>query len=138
MNFLHKILGAPLPTDPLERALVRFATGAIPKDEFLAELSSAQVYVLLEGGPNAAPLEPLAVSTPEGYSVVCVFTGPELAIEMLRQHPACPAVMAVDSAWVLANLPAAHGLVVNPGHAACLFLAPESADSLRGEVLKAA
>lgn len=138
MNFLHRILGAPLPADSLERALVRFASGAIPRDELHAQLASAQVYVLLEGGPTAAPLQPLAVSTPEGYSVVCVFTGPELAIEMLRQHPGCPAVLAVDSAWVLANLPEEHGLVINPGHAACLFMAPVPAHSLREEIRKAA
>lgn len=138
MNFLNRILGAPLPTDSLERALVHFAAGAISRDEVRAEFASAQVYALLEGGPSDAPLQPLAVSTPEGFSVVCVFTSPERAIEMLRQYPACPAVLAVDWAWVVTNLPGEHGLVVNPGHAACLFLAPDSADSLREEIRKAA
>ena len=138
MNVLNRILGTPLPADPLERALVLHAAGAATRDDVHAELRSAQIYVLLEDDTRGGDLHPLAVSTPEGYSVVCGFTTPERAVEMQRQRPEYRAAMAVDPSWVFATLPPEHGFVLNPGHTACLFLAPSAVEPLREEFRQAA
>lgn len=141
MGLWNRIFGSTQTADPLERELLRIAAGKGSLERVHAELQRSQVYVLLEGAPpsrDVTPLQPFAVSTPEGYAVVCAFTSPESAVELQRSRPECLAAMPVDFAWLLSTLPVDQGIALNPGHPGCLFLAPDSIAPLRVETRAAA
>ena len=142
MGILNRLFGTPLPTDPLERAMLAHATGAGSEAWVNRELLGANVFVMLKGDAPAmsqgAPVQPLAVSTPLGHSVVCAFTSPERAVAMQHAHPDYRGGIAVDFAWVLATLPPGHGIVINPGHEAFLYRTPEDLERLKDDWQKAA
>jgi len=138
MSILSRLFGGPLPADPLERALLAHATGAGSKVWLERELSGAQVFMLLHGDPGAvaagAPAQPLAVSTPTGETVACLFTSAAQAEELQSAHPECLGGIRVDFAWVLATLPEGYGLVINPGDASFLFQSAEDVVRLRRDL----
>ena len=101
-----------------------------------AELKGPQLHVLFEG--EAPSLHPLAVSTPEGYDVLCAFTTPERAVELQKSRPTCRAAVAVDASWILATLPAGCGFAIDPGWPECRFLEPDSVLWVREELRRAA
>jgi hypothetical protein len=142
MRLLNPIFGSSKRGDPLERELLTYAAGKGSLERVHEALLGSQVFVLLEGAPNespdVAPLHPLAVSTPEGYAVVCAFTSPECAVALQRSRPECLAAMPVDFSWLLSTLPTDQGVALNPGEPGCLFLAPDSVGRLRVEMRQAA
>jgi hypothetical protein len=84
MGILNGIFGSPLPTDPLERAMLAHAGGQ-GSAEWLTR-GARRTRRGAAGGRLArghrAPRRPLTVSTLIGYSVVCAFTVLERAQEM--------------------------------------------------------
>ncbi|MYV51227.1 type VII secretion system-associated protein [Streptomyces sp. SID3212] len=64
-------LGWPAPTDPVDEAVQLAATGYGPGDAVPRSLAAAQVAVLLAPGGT-----PLSATSPDGASVVPVFTSP--------------------------------------------------------------
>ena len=138
MGILNGIFGSQQPSDPLERAMLAHAGGQGSAEWLTRELRGAHLVVLLEGDSpevvEGAPMRPLTVSTPIGYAVVCAFTSAERAQVMRAAYPTWRTEVSVDYTWVIATLPAGHGIVINPGHAAFLFQAPEDVDRLRGEL----
>ena len=137
MGILNGLFGTPAPSDPLERALLAYAQGRASVEWLSNELREAQLVVLLPGDGSAiaegTPVRPLAVSTPLGHSVVCVFTSPAHAHELRAQYRAWGTELLVDFEWLIAMLPPGHGIVINPGHDACAFWSPEEVDRFRGE-----
>jgi hypothetical protein len=112
------------------------AAGTLSAEKMAAELRGAELYVLFEG--EALALHPLAVSTPEGYDVICAFSTPERAIELQKTRPSCRAAVPVDAGWVLATLPPGCGIAIDVGSEDCRFLEPDSVAWLREEMRRSA
>ncbi|MFD5025627.1 type VII secretion system-associated protein [Streptomyces sp. NPDC058373] len=116
-----RVLGWPEPTDPVDAAAQRAATGYGSDQEAVAALAEAEITVV--AGPDGGPL--LAAGR-DGAPVVLVFTAP--------QHAFTSPVLRHDtlSARELArSLPGAGTqLLVNSGAAAPLLV---PADQLRGD-----
>ncbi|BCL27069.1 hypothetical protein GCM10017557_19280 [Streptomyces aurantiacus] len=115
-----RVLGWPEPTDPVDAAAQRAATGYGSVDEALAALAEAEITVVRgpDGGPLTAPGR-------DGAPVVLLFTSPE--------HEFMSAVLGHDTlpARELARSLSGSGtlLMVNAGAAAPLLV---PADSLPG------
>ncbi len=117
-----RMLGWPEPTDPVDAAAQRAATGYGSVDEALGALAEAEVSVMR--GPDSRPLT--AVGR-DGAPVVLVFTSPThefMSREVL--HDTLPARELARSLSGPGTL-----LMVNAGAAAPLFV---PADSLPGVV----
>ncbi|MFG2243547.1 type VII secretion system-associated protein [Streptomyces sp. NPDC048734] len=115
-----RVLGWPEPTDPVDAAAQRAATGYGPVDDALAALSRADVTVVR--GPDGGPLT--AVGR-DGAPVVLLFTSP--AHEFMSaalSHDTLPAAELARSLSGSGTL-----LMVNAGAAAPLLV---PADSLLG------
>ncbi|WP_405594802.1 type VII secretion system-associated protein [Streptomyces sp. NBC_01092] len=82
-----RVLGWPEPTDPVDAAAQRAATGYGSVDEALAALAEAEITVVL--GPDGGPLTAAGL---DGAPVVLLFTSPahEFMSEALR-HDTVPA-----------------------------------------------
>ncbi|MFJ4973140.1 type VII secretion system-associated protein [Streptomyces sp. NPDC088755] len=117
-----RVLGWPEPTDPVDAAAQRAATGYGTVDEALAALADADVTVVR--GPDGGPL--LAAGR-DGAPVVLVFTSPTHAFMSAALHhdhlAAGELARSVATAGAL--------LSVNSGAAAPLLV---PADSLLGSV----
>ncbi|MFJ7071674.1 type VII secretion system-associated protein [Streptomyces sp. NPDC098781] len=111
------VLGWPEPTDPVDAAAQRAATGYGSVDEAIAALAEAEITVVR--GPNG---EPLTAAGLDGAPVVLSFTSPahEFMSEALR-HDTVPARELARSL---------HGsdalLMVNAGAAAPLLVPADS------------
>ena len=134
MSILNRLIRRP--SAALDGARAFRAAGTVSAERLAAELRDAQLYVLFEG--EALALHPLAISTPEGYDVICAFTTPERAVEMQASRPSCRAAVPVDAAWVLATLPAGCGIAIDVGSEDCRFLEPDSVGWLREELRRTA
>ncbi|WUI52330.1 type VII secretion system-associated protein [Streptomyces sp. NBC_00414] len=117
-----QVLGWPEPTDPVDAAAQRAATGYGSVDEAIAALAEAQVTVVRapDGGP-------LTATGQDGATVVLLFTSPahEFMSPVLR-HGTLPARELARSLSGSGTL-----LMVNAGAAAPLLV---PADSLLGPV----
>ncbi|WP_370880472.1 type VII secretion system-associated protein [Streptomyces aurantiacus] len=115
-----RVLGWPEPTDPVDAAAQRAATGYGSVDEALAALAEAEITVVR--GPDGGPL---TAAGRDGAPVVLLFTSPE--------HEFMSAVLGHDTlpARELARSLSGSGtlLMVNAGAAAPLLV---PADSLPG------
>ncbi|MZF57870.1 type VII secretion system-associated protein [Streptomyces sp. SID5594] len=115
-----RVLGWPEPTDPVDAAAQRAATGYGTVEEALAELAEADVTVVRapDGGP-------LMAAGRDGAPVVLLFTSPTHEFMSAALHhdtlPARELARSVTAAGAL--------LSVNPGAAAPLLV---PADSLLG------
>ncbi|MYR96007.1 type VII secretion system-associated protein [Streptomyces sp. SID8374] len=120
-----RVLGWPEPTDPVDAAAQRAATGYGTVDEALAALAEADVTVVR--GPDGGPL---MAAGRDGAPVVLLFTSPTHAFMSAALHH------DTVSARELARSVAATGalLSVNSGAAAPLLV---PADSLPGAVNEA-
>lgn len=117
-----RLLGWPEPTDPVDAAAQRAATGYGTADEAVAALAEADVTVVR--GPDGGPL--LAAGR-DGAPVVLLFTSPTHAFMSAALHH--DTVSARELAGSLADTGAL--LMVNSGAAAPLLV---PADSLPGAV----
>ncbi|MEU4921416.1 type VII secretion system-associated protein [Streptomyces parvus] len=117
-----RVLGWPEPTDPVDAAAQRAATGYGTVDEALAVLAEADVTVVR--GPDGGPL--LAAGR-DGAPVALLFTSPTHAFMSAALHH--DTVSARELAGSLAETGVL--LSVNPGAAAPLLV---PADSLAGGV----
>ncbi|MFI7891890.1 type VII secretion system-associated protein [Streptomyces sp. CACIS-1.16CA] len=117
-----RVLGWPEPTDPVDAAAQRAATGYGTVDEALAALAEADVTVVR--GPDGGPL--LAAGR-DGAPVALLFTSPTHAFMSAALHH--DTVAARELAGSLAETGVL--LSVNPGAAAPLLV---PADSLAGAV----
>ncbi|MFD7437542.1 type VII secretion system-associated protein [Streptomyces sp. NPDC059861] len=117
-----RVLGWPDPTDPVDAAAQRAATGYGPVDEALAALAEAEITVVR--GPDGGPL---TAAGRDGAPVVLLFTSPahEFMSAALR-HDTLPARELARSLSGSGTL-----LMVNAGAAAPLVV---PADSLLGPV----
>jgi len=117
-----RILGWPEPTDPVDAAAQRAATGYGTVDEALAALADADVTVVR--GPAGGPL---VAAGRDGAPVVLLFTSPAHEFMSAALHhdtlPARELARSVAAAGALMS--------VNPGAAAPLLV---PADSLLGPV----
>jgi hypothetical protein len=120
--------------DPFADARAFRASGTVSAERMAHELRNAQLFVLFEG----EMLHPLAVTTPEGYDVLCAFTSAERATELQRSRPDCKAAVTVEASWLLATVPAECGLVIDAGTPQCRWLEPDSVGWLREEMRRAA
>ncbi|MFE6701295.1 type VII secretion system-associated protein [Streptomyces sp. NPDC057718] len=117
-----RVLGWPEPTDPVDAAAQRAATGYGTVDEALAALAEADVTVVR--GPDGGPL---MAAGRDGAPVVLLFTSPTHAFMSAALHH--DTVSARELAGSLAETGAL--LMVNSGAAAPLLV---PADSLAGAV----
>ncbi|MEU7329770.1 type VII secretion system-associated protein [Streptomyces parvus] len=117
-----RVLGWPEPTDPVDAAAQRAATGYGTVDEALAVLAEADVTVVR--GPDGGPL--LAAGR-DGAPVALLFTSPTHAFMSAALHH--DTVSARELSGSLAETGVL--LSVNPGAAAPLLV---PADSLAGDV----
>ncbi|MFI8006552.1 type VII secretion system-associated protein [Streptomyces sp. NPDC086010] len=112
-----RVLGWPEPTDPVDAAAQRAATGYGPVEDALAALADAEVSVV-----RGTDGEPLAVAGRDGQPVILLFTSPahEFMSAELR-HDRLPA-------RELTRSPRGPGtmLMVNAGAAAPLLVPMES------------
>jgi hypothetical protein len=117
-----RVLGWPEPTDPVDAAAQRAATGYGSVDEALAALAEAEITVVR--GPDGGPL---TAAGRDGAPVVLLFTSPahEFMSAALR-HDTLPARELARSLSGSGTL-----LMVNAGAAAPLLV---PADSLLGPV----
>lgn len=117
-----RVLGWPEPTDPVDAAAQRAATGYGTVGEALAELAGADVSVVR--GPDGGPL---MAAGRDGAPVVLLFTSPthEFMSSALH-HDSLPATELARSVSASGAL-----LMVNAGAAAPLLV---PADSLPGTV----
>ncbi len=122
--------------DPFADARAFRAAGTVSAEHLAHELRNAQLFLLFEG--EALSLHPLAVSTPDGYDVLCAFTSAEQADEHQRTRPACKAAVAVEASWLLATVPDGCGIVIDAGTPGCRWLEPDSVGWLREEIRRAA
>ncbi|MGW0332708.1 type VII secretion system-associated protein [Streptomyces sp. NPDC003011] len=115
-----RVLGWPEPTDPVDAAAQRAATGYGSVDEALAALAEAEVSVVR--GPDGGPL---TAAGRDGAPVVLLFTSPAHAFMSAALHhdtvPARELARSLSGAGTL--------LMVNAGAAAPLLV---PADSLPG------
>ncbi|MFJ9640343.1 type VII secretion system-associated protein [Streptomyces sp. NPDC101178] len=115
-----RVLGWPEPTDPVDAAAQRAATGYGTVGEALAELAGADVSVVR--GPDGGPL---MAAGRDGVPVALLFTSPTHAFMSSALHhdslPATELARAVSASGAL--------LMVNAGAAAPLLV---PADSLPG------
>ncbi|MFJ1801432.1 type VII secretion system-associated protein [Streptomyces sp. NPDC088180] len=117
-----RVLGWPEPTDPVDEAAQRAATGYGTVDEALAALAEADVAVVR--GPDGGPL---MAAGRDGAPVVLLFTSTAHAfMSETLHHDTLPATELARSVAVTGAL-----LSVNPGAAAPLLV---PADSLPGPV----
>ncbi|MER6692056.1 type VII secretion system-associated protein [Streptomyces minutiscleroticus] len=117
-----RVLGWPEPTDPVDAAAQRAATGYGTVDEALAALAEAEVTVVR--GPAGGPL---TAAGRDGAPVVPVFTSPEHEfMSAALHHDTLPARELARSVSGTGTL-----LLVNAGAAAPLLV---PADSLPGPV----
>ncbi|GGY48401.1 type VII secretion system-associated protein [Streptomyces anulatus] len=115
-----RVLGWPEPTDPVDEAAQRAATGYGTVDEALAALAEADVTVVR--GPDGGPL---MAAGRDGAPVVLLFTSPTHAfMSAALHHDTLPAGELARSVAATGAL-----LSVNPGAAAPLLV---PADSLLG------
>ena len=97
-------LGWPAPTDPVDEAIQLAATGYGPGEAVPRSLAGAEVAVLL--GPGGGPL---SATSPDGASVVPVFTSPTYLHAAGRfGYELMPVIQAVD------RIPEGHVLYLNP------------------------
>lgn len=102
-----RALGWPEPTDPVDAAAQRAATGYGPVEEAVAALAAAEVTVV--AGPDGIPL---VAAGQDGESVVLVFTSPAHAfMSPTLRHDTLPVRDLIRS---LAH-PSAISLLVNAG-----------------------
>src|SRR5262245_13402329 len=94
--------------DPFAAARAFRAAGTESAERIAQDLRNANLFVLFDG--EAPSLHPLAVSTPDGYDVLCAFTSAERATELQRSRPDCKAAVTVEASWLLATVPAGCGL----------------------------
>ncbi|MET9924990.1 MULTISPECIES: type VII secretion system-associated protein [unclassified Streptomyces] len=117
-----RVLGWPEPTDPVDAAAQRAATGYGTVEEALAELAEADVSVVR--GPDGGPL---MAAGRDGVPVVLLFTSPTHEFMSSALHhdslPASELARSVSASGAL--------LMVNAGAAAPLLV---PADSLPGTV----
>ncbi|MFJ1746204.1 type VII secretion system-associated protein [Streptomyces sp. NPDC088116] len=109
-------LGWPEPTDPVESAIQRAATGYGPADEVLRTLAAAKAAVLT--GPDG---EPLAVRSSEGRPVVPVFTSPAY-----YRVVGAFAARLIPVADLVGQLADGHSLYVNPTGPAGMVMETEA------------
>jgi hypothetical protein len=120
-----RVLGWPEPTDPVDAAAQRAATGYGSVDEALAALAEAEVTVLR--GPDGGPL---TAAGRNGAPVALLFTSPaHESMSATLHHDPVPARELARSLSGSGTL-----LMVNPGAAAPLLV---PADSLPGLVPEA-
>ena len=122
--------------DPLADARAFRAAGTVSAERMAHELRSAELFVLFDG--EAPSLHPLAVSTPDGYDVLCAFTSAERATQVQHTRPDCKAAITVEASWLLATVPHGCGLVIDAGTPQCRWLEPDSVGWLREEMRRAA
>ncbi|MFF8248886.1 type VII secretion system-associated protein [Streptomyces griseus] len=117
-----RVLGWPEPTDPVDAAAQRAATGYGSAEAALEALADAEVTVVR--GPDGAPL---SAAGRDGALVMLLFTSPTHAfMSSALHHDSFPARELARSARAVDAL-----LMVNPGAAAPLLV---PADRLLGPV----
>ena len=109
------------PGNELEQALVAARSGERTVVSFMDKLLESQIFVLVNKdlGPSGRWDEsviPMALSNQDGESVLAVFTAPERATPWAKREPLFGFGVLVNFTWLLKNIPAGVGLVVNPGH----------------------
>ncbi|WP_437054449.1 type VII secretion system-associated protein [Streptomyces sp. enrichment culture] len=120
-----RALGWPDPTDPVDAAAQRAATGYGSVDEALAALAAAEVTVVT--GPDGAPL--LAAGR-DGEPVVLVFTSPVHAfMQPTLRHDTLPARELIRSLEAAPTV----SLLVNAGAVAPLVVPADRVPVDRGE-----
>ncbi|MEU6313270.1 type VII secretion system-associated protein [Streptomyces sp. NPDC047014] len=112
-----RLLGWPDPTDPVDEAAQRAATGYGSVQEAITALAQAEVTVVR--GPDG---EPLTAAGRDGAPVILLFTSPAHAfLSATLHHDTLPAQELARSASAAGAL-----LLVNAGAAAPLFVPADS------------
>ncbi|PQO44086.1 SseB family protein [Blastopirellula marina] len=102
------------PANPLESALVESAAGRLEQRDFFEVFVQAEVYQIAEDAPQEAdvPIFPIALQDPEHGRVIAVFSDPSRATPYETK---APHVLALTGSQVFEQIPAGHGIVLNPG-----------------------
>lgn len=112
--------GWPEPTDPVDDALQRAATGYGEAEELLAALATATVSV-----PVGGDGKPVTVRTPDGGTAVPVFTADDH-----RVRAGSPAGRTVPVVGLVLGLE--HDLLINPGGVVTMVVSSEELRHLTG------
>ena len=110
-----------VPVNDLETRLQQAQVGRIPASDFLDDLLSAQVVVLLDKDPGPSGVwdnsaSPLVLSNTAGLPVLAMFTAPERSTAWHRQLPRFQFALATQFQWLLQGIANDVGVVLNPGH----------------------
>ena len=124
------------PVNDLEAHLLKAQLGRTPATEFLDQLLSSQVVVLLDKDPGPSgvwdnSVSPLILSNASGSPVLAMFTAPERSTSWYKQLPRFEFGLLVQFQWLLRGIASNVGVVINPGHSVGLELAPEAVADLK-------
>jgi hypothetical protein len=119
------------PINPLEVSLLQAQLGSGPASDFFDELLGSQVFVLLDKdlGPDGQwdPSINLCVLTnAAGKPVLAAFTAAERSAQWYQHLPQFQYGLLVSFVWLMQGLGPDVGVVINPGHAVGVELAPEA------------
>jgi hypothetical protein len=121
----------------VERALVALHAGAIALPDFLQQLLSEPVYILLdrqfaEGATWDTPANPLVLTNAQGQSLLAVFTAPGRTADWARRAPAFGFGLRIESMrWLLGRMQAGSGIAINPGWPVALELSAGDAAQMQ-------
>lgn len=117
------------PNNFLEEKLLAMYRKEIKITEFIELLLDSQVMILTDRdvditGPDTH-FNPLAITSPMGYSVLVTFSSIERATSLAARHPDFSHAVAVDTSWFLLRAHENAGFALNPGWAFGFELPPE-------------
>jgi hypothetical protein len=117
------------PNNPLEEKLLAMYRKEIKITEFIELLLDSQVIILADRDVDIsipdAHFNPLAITSPMGYSVLATFSSIERANAVASRHPDFGYAVAVDTSWFLSKAYENVGFALNPGWPFGFELPPE-------------
>ncbi|TWT38678.1 SseB family protein [Blastopirellula retiformator] len=101
------------PTNDLERALAAAESGRLDQRELFKIFVHSEVYeIAAQPQAKDSPVFPLALHDPEQGRMIAVFSSSDHA---LRYREQAPLLLPLQGSQVLEQVPAGHGVVLNPG-----------------------
>ncbi len=126
---IRSMLSEFKPNNLLEEKLLAMYRKEIKITEFIEILLDSQVIILADrdvdiSGPDTH-FNPLAITSPMGYSVLATFSSIERAKPLAAGHPDFGYAIAVDTPWFLSRAYENTGFALNPGWPFGFELPPE-------------